>query len=117
MIELEVNNGIKICIEEPNELLELMSGEDKVQLISSLSCHDEVITHVMDQVCSLHGCTEEGDSGWSSGVNGSQVIDKARMKIAESASELSEDTIKELKNIIDEKNRQINELYKELDKN
>lgn len=114
MIELKVNDNVKVCISEPNELLELMTGEDKLQLIESLSCHDEVIEHVIDQVTHLYGVTENGNSGWSSGVIGSCVLDKARNKIAESASELSLDTITNLKDIIKKKEELIARLQSEL---
>ncbi len=116
MIELKVNNNVIINISEPNELLELMTGDDKVQLIESLSCHDEVIEHVVSQISSLYGCTENGNSGWSSSVRGTCVLDKARMEIAKSSSELARDIIKKLELDLTRKDNEINELYKKIDK-
>ena len=116
MIELKVNDNVIINISEPNELLELMTGDDKVQLVESLSCHDAVIEHVVSQISSLYGCTENGNSGWSGGALGSCLLDKVRMKIAESSSELAGDTIKSLKRDLERKDKTISELYREIDK-
>lgn len=115
MIELKVNDNVIINISEPNELLELMTGDDKVQLVESLSCHDAVIEHVVSQISSLYGCTENGNSGWSSGVLGSCLLDKVRMSIAKDSSEIASKTIAYLVKDIDSKESQINRLYKEID--
>lgn len=114
MIKLMVNSNVSVNISEPNELLELMTGDDKIQLIESLSCHDEVIQHVVDQISHLHGCTENGHSGWSSKVMGSTVLDKARADIAISSSKLAEDAIKSLQDTIKRNELQITELYAKL---
>ena len=60
-MKLETNSYMSIEVTEPNELLELMSDNEKVELIESLSCHESVIKHVADQL--IHGCTENGRSG------------------------------------------------------
>ncbi len=113
-INLNVNSNVSVVISEPNDILELMSGEDKIQLIESLSCHDEVIEHVLNQITRLHGATENGNSGGSSGVGGSCALDKARAKIAESASELARDTIASLSSSLENKEARINELTDKL---
>ena len=114
MIELKINSYMKFYISEPNELLELMSDDDKLQLIESLSCHDAVIKHVVAQIKHLYGSTENEHSGWSSGATGSTPLDNARNEIAESASELASDTIKDLKRVIGYKDSQIESLSNQL---
>ena len=51
-------------------LMDSMSSDQKVELIERLSCEDEIIQHVADQI--LSGCTENGYSG-------SEVIDEYRL--------------------------------------
>ena len=63
-MKLEINSYMSIEVTEPNELLELMSDDEQIELIESLSCRESVIKHVSDQL--IHGCTENGHSGWMS---------------------------------------------------
>ena len=115
-MKLKINNYLEINVSEPNELIELMSPEEKLQLIESLSCHDEVIEHVVNQISEIHGRTENGNHGGTSGVLGSSQIDKARIDIAIKSSEMASNIINDLKKEIDRKNDQISELYGEISK-
>ena len=96
MIKLKINESVSVNIDEPNALLELMTGDDLVKLIESLSCHDAVIEHVVSQISSLYGCTENGNSGWSGGVLSSCLIDKVRLEISKGSSEMADKTISHL---------------------
>lgn len=65
-MKLQVTNYLAIELTEPNELLELMSEDDKLHFMQSLSSHEIIIKHVADQIIS--GCTEDGYSGSYSSV-------------------------------------------------
>ena len=65
-MKLQVTNYLAIELTEPNELLELMSEDDKLHFMQSLSSHEIIIKHVADQIIS--GFTEDGYSGNYSGV-------------------------------------------------
>lgn len=65
-MKLQVTNYLAIELTEPNELLELMSEDDKLHFMQSLSSHEIIIKHVADQI--INGYTEDGYSGSYSGV-------------------------------------------------
>ena len=95
-MKLQVTKYLAIELTEPNELLELMSEDDKVEFMQSLSCHDSVIKHVADQI--IHGCTEDGFHGSIAMVddNPSTELQKAQREIAMSLSDIARMEIYEL---------------------
>lgn len=106
-----------IELTEPNELIELISDDDKVDFMQSLSCHDVIIKHVADQI--IHGCTDGGYSGGETMVSESPStpLQAARREIAVSASDIANKEIKALERALkhskeqcDEWNRQYFEL-------
>jgi hypothetical protein len=81
-----------------HSLLNQVSGEDKIALIESLSCDEEIIKHVTDQI--LEGFTENGYFG-STGFGESEprtALDRARREIAKGASELAKEEIGAMEN-------------------
>lgn len=62
MINLKLN-GITLQLDDATALIDLMTAEDRSQVIESLSCYDDVIKHVADQISLPYGCTEGGCSG------------------------------------------------------
>ena len=57
-MNIQISDNFSMKFSEPNELLELIDDEDKIQFLQSLSCHESVFTHVADQI--VNGCTEDG---------------------------------------------------------
>ncbi len=97
-IEIKASSGITITLNDASSLIDLMSDEDRVEIIESLSCYDNVIKHVADQISSLYGMTENGFSG--SQICGYErlcgegtVLDKARYQVALSAQESNSELI------------------------
>lgn len=91
-IEIKVANGIKITLDDTVCLLDLMSDDDRMAMIESLSCYDNVIKHVVDQISHIWGSTENGSRGSTLCDNkkffgGGTVLDKVRYQIAKSAPE------------------------------
>ncbi len=66
---------------DPFDLIELVPSHLKIELIERLSCEDEVIKHVMDQV--FVGLTENGYSGSESmdDLQTSTELQQARERI------------------------------------
>lgn len=60
-MKLQVTTYMAIELTNPNELIELMEEQDKVEFMQSLACHDSVIKHVADQI--VYGMTDGGYSG------------------------------------------------------
>ncbi|HFH3797467.1 TPA: hypothetical protein ACGJ08_004874 [Yersinia enterocolitica] len=97
-IEIKASSGITITLNDASSLIDLMSDEDRVEIIESLSCYDNVIKHVADQISSLYGMTENGFAG--SQICGYErlygegtVLDKARYQVACSAQESNSELI------------------------
>lgn len=91
-IEIKASHGITITLNSMSELVDLMSDEQQLELIETLSCYDSVIKHVADQISNAHGMTENGYSGSSVCSYGryagsGTVLDKARYEVAKSASD------------------------------
>lgn len=82
-----------------HELLSSLTGEDRIAAIDDLSCDDEIIKHVTDQL--LEGWTEDGSSG-SSGFPARADSERetplcaARRRIAEGANEVAKAEIERL---------------------
>lgn len=75
-----------------------MNGEMRQDLIQSLSCADEVIGYVAEQL--VEGYTYVGFAGsWCS--RGSSALQKARLKIAENFDYACKCSIKDLTNRIE----------------
>lgn len=95
-MKLQVTKYLAIELTEPNELLELMDEDDKVEFMQSLSCHDSVFKHVADQI--IHGCTEDGFHGSIAMVsdNPSTPLQKAQREVAMSLNDIARREINEL---------------------
>lgn len=78
------------------DLLDELSLKEKKELILHLSCEDEVIQNVADQL--IHGCTE---TGWHGGVANSEPpstpLDNAVREISVNASDIAKKEIENLK--------------------
>ncbi len=82
------------------QIIECLSLEDKQQIIDTLSCEDDIIKNVTDQL--LTGFTEMGSHG-STGSQSSTdptPLDKARMEIALRSGEVAEKEIKSMKDTL-----------------
>lgn len=98
-MKLQINNSVSIEITEPNELIELMSDDEKLELIESLSCHEAVIKHVADQL--IHGCTENGNSGsYSYTETPSTARQIAMRELIENINTLACNEIKRLEDMV-----------------
>lgn len=77
---IKSDNGNKITIEfSPYDIIhDLMSGEERQLLIESLSCHDEIINHVVEQL--IDNYTYNGFSGkWCTSRIGAIQVAKERI--------------------------------------
>ncbi|HIF5345025.1 TPA: hypothetical protein ACX2V0_004545 [Yersinia enterocolitica] len=97
-IEVKASNGITITLNDASSLIDMMSDEDRMQIIESLSCYDNVIKHVVDQISSMYGMTENGFSGgqicgYERLYGEGTVLDKARYQVACSAQESNRELI------------------------
>lgn len=85
-----------VCISLPN-LLDSLTPEAKRSFIDYLSCEEEIIKDVSDQL--LDGWTEAGSHGakdFFNGVEPRTALDKARRELALRAGETAKDEIKDL---------------------
>lgn len=109
-MKLQVTKYLAIELTEPNELIELIDEDDKVEFMQSLSCHDVAIKHVADQI--IHGCTSGGHSG-SEGViseSPSTPLQKAKREIALSSSDIASREIRNLERALGSQKERFNEL-------
>jgi len=91
-IKLEKGN----LILDLSSLFDLMSGEEKVKLIESLSCEDAIIKHVADQL--LDKWTENsycGSTGWGESQPRTP-IDVARREIAKRAGGVAKREVEDM---------------------
>lgn len=98
-MKLQVTPYLSIDLTEPSELIELISDEDKLHFMQSLSCDDIIIKHVADQL--VHGCTEDGYHGSLGGGNTSEPstpLDVAKREISKSYSDFVRKEITSLEN-------------------
>lgn len=95
-MKLQVTKYLAIELTEPNELLELMSEEDKLAFMQSLSSSESVIKHVSDQI--IIGCTEDGYSGSFSGVESKPhtALQTAVRDISINSSDIAKNEIESL---------------------
>lgn len=109
-IELKSGN-VTLTINEPNDFIELMDDEGKLELIESLACHEAVIRHVSDQI--IYGFTESGNSGskvhhWD--ADSGSELDKAKNRIAKHSCETAKARIVDL----EKECQRLNDKYYEL---
>lgn len=109
-MKLTINENVSIEISDPSDLFEMMSSEEKSELIESLSCQDEVIKHVADQI--IHGCTENGRHGWlSGGAAPSTPLSVAVREIVMASSDLARKEIESLERMVEIANKRNDELW------
>lgn len=109
-MKLQVTQYLAIELTDPNELIELIDEDDKVEFMQSLSCHDVVIRHVADQI--IHGCTSGGYSG-SEGTTSespSTPLQKAKREVALSSSDIASREIRSLERALSSQKERFNEL-------
>lgn len=89
--------GNTIQLEIFDVLHEAITSEQRQELIESLTCHNEVINHVVEQL--VDGYTYNGYAGsWSSSRN--TAIQNARDAIYAAHGKIEERTLRELKDKI-----------------
>ncbi|ANI22053.1 hypothetical protein PP586_gp36 [Pseudoalteromonas phage vB_PspS-H40/1] len=108
-MKLQVTKYLAIEITEPCELVELMSEEDKVEFMQSLSCHDSVFKHVADQI--VNGFTVDGYHGGMTMVsdNPCTELQKAQRFVAKSVGEVHRREIEDLERAVKYHEEQANE--------
>jgi len=99
VVDVKTNGSeITIKLDAYSIIHDMLSVEQRSELIQSLSCAEDVIKHVADQL--IHGCTDEGFSGsWSSSCN--TALQLAIERVAKNSSYAVKTTIKQLRNRID----------------
>lgn len=105
MIRIDCKNGMVIELLDATALIDLMSDDDRMQTIESLSCYDNVINHVVEQIGTLYGCTENGCAGShlcddKAYAGGGTALDNARYQLALSAGGIAKQTIERQSEII-----------------
>lgn len=112
-------SGITLQFDDATALINLMSPEDRAEVIESLSCYDDVIQHVVNQIAGPHGWTENGFSG--SSRCGSErytgegtPLDKARYQVAKSSSASAEEFMQAQAEVIKIQNTEIYRLQNEV---
>lgn len=95
-MKLQVTKYLAIELTEPNELLELVHPDDMVDFTQSLSCRDEVVKHVADQI--IHGFTEFGYHAGISQVESepSTALQKAVREVSLKSSDIAKQEIESL---------------------
>lgn len=95
---MKVNKEGKIEI-DAQDIFDNIPEHSIPELIENLSCSDQVIKYVMDQV--LEGWTENGYSGGSCiSLNPSTAINIARDRISKGAENVAKDRILELELLV-----------------
>ena len=99
-MKLQVTKYLAIELTEPNELVELMSEEDKLHFMQSLSSHEIIIKHVADQI--INGSTDDGYSGSFSMVKSKPdtALQTAIRDISINSSEIAKSEIESLQNTL-----------------
>lgn len=95
-MKLKLSDQVSIEFSEPNELIELMTEDDKLHFFQSLSCHDSVLENVAEQI--INGVTEFGYHGSKGGVKAepSASLDKAIRDVCLSIGSIQTKEIKRL---------------------
>ena len=104
--------GRKICV-EIWDIFANLSKDDKLDLIEHLSCEDEIIHRVADQL--IHGYTNDGSCGGSyCDPSELTVLDKYKRLVAKSASERAKKEIENLEDKIKKIKKENSKLSKYL---
>jgi len=95
-MRIEISKYFAMEFSEPNELIELISEDDKVDFMQSLSCHEAVFNHVAEQI--VNGCTDGGYSACIGEVQSTPNtnLQSAIRRVAKSASDIAKHQIGEL---------------------
>ena len=104
---MKLENG-KLTIDLWDFLTDL-EGEQKLELIETLSCQEAIIKHVSDQI--ITGFTENIYNGGSDGVAKStpwSQLDIARREIAKNSSEIHKNEIEELEKAVKYQEDEVN---------
>ena len=97
-MKIKKNEDNQIVI-DPVDLLREMTGEQKEILIDDLSCEDEIIKKVSEQI--IYGCTETGWSGSiSSSHKPSTPLDIAIREVSNNSGIVAKGEIKRLENLV-----------------
>ena len=100
---MNINEDGKLIL-DVNDIFDNLPNESIPDLIERLSCSEQVIKHVADQL--LKGWTESGYHGSiSKGLNPSTEICIARDRIAKGAGDIALDRIKELERLVESAER------------
>lgn len=99
------------------EALQNVKTDQKVELIESLACDDDIIRHVAEQI--INRWTESGYSGLSSYCPGFKHealygLDWAVRMVALASGEIAQREIKRLEKSLEEKEKENKELYNQL---
>ena len=108
------NAKVTLTLDDPNELIEAMDEQEKLQFFQSLSTHDPIIEYVMQQV--FEGCTEGGYSGWETcSWDGNTPLQQFRKFMLEKgADEQAKERIEYLERELERKDENIRKLNSEL---
>ena len=90
------------------DICRVLPKEDKLKIIESLACDDDLIKHVTDQI--VEGMTENGYYGSSYCAPSPEpylALDAARRKVAKGSSEVAKKEIEKLEKEL----KQVNENY------
>ena len=108
------NAKVTITLDNPNEILEAMGSKEKMEFFESLSCHDEIIEYVMQQV--FEGYTQDNFCHGSvvCDWNGNAPLQVFRKKLIEcTADYTTKERIKDLERTLQSKEEQIQTLLEE----
>ena len=97
-------------------LLDYMSDQDKLDLAQRLSCEDEIIQHVVDQI--TEGATEDGSCGiriYPPQACPSHPLDMAVRQIAKASSDIAQREIDRLERAMQHKDGEIRRLQAQLE--
>lgn len=108
------NAKVTLTLDDPNELIEAMNEQEKLEFFQSLSTHDPIIEYVMQQV--FDGCTEDGYHGsitcsWDGNTSLQQF---RKFMIEKGADEQSKKRIEYLERELARKDDNIRKLTSEL---
>jgi len=95
-MKLQVTKYLALELTEPQELIELISPSDLVEFTQALSCWDEVIKSVADQI--INGQTKDGYCGSETPTQStpSTPLQSVRRAIAINSSDIAKNEIESL---------------------
>ena len=109
-MKLQVTPYLAIELAEPNELIELIDDDDKVDFFQSLSCDNIIFKHVADQIIS--GCTDDGYHGsiGQTSDNPNCPLQIAQRDIAKSANDIASREIDNLELMLNATKKDLGEM-------